>query len=80
MLYDPSMQKEMIDALKEKEVAIIGNIARVLRTGYTPDKNNYTYKLAWNGMLIDAFENIFLFDKEDQESLERLYYKVMSLI
>lgn len=80
MLYDPSMQREMVAALKQKEVSIVENIVRALKTGYPASQNNYIYKLAWNGMLLDAYENIFVFNKDDQDHLESLYYKVISLL
>lgn len=80
MIYNnQDLQESMIAALKNKEMAIVNKIVQAVETGYSADKNNRINILSWTSILIDTYENINVYTEEEQDKIDRLYNKVMSL-
>ena len=68
----------MLDVLEERMLSIANCIQELFDKGYIPNKNKMTI-LDWSSILINAYENIDIFSKEQQEDLDILYNKVMKL-
>ena len=78
MLYDDELSSTMLDVLENRTSGIVTHIIALLDSGYVPNKNKYT-SLNWSSILIDAYENINVFSKEQQDKLDILYNKVLKL-
>ena len=78
MMYDENMRLVMLDTL-DNRVSSISNVVVLLKEqGYVPNKNKYVI-LRFVSMLIDAYDNIHIFNKERQQKLDELYNKVLTL-
>lgn len=78
MLYEPKLKQAMLDVLEERMSGIADCIVALFDEGYIPNKNKTTI-LNWSSILIDAYENVDVLTKEQQEKLDRLYNKVLKL-
>ena len=78
MLYDNDLKEVMLDTLHERVSSITNCIVVLLNEGYIPNKNKTTI-VNWSSILIDAYENIDVFSKEQQNKLDILYNKVLKL-
>ena len=78
MLYEPNLKQTMLDVLEERMSGIADCITVLMDNGYIPNKNKMTI-LNWSAILIDAYENVDVLDKEQQRSLDNLYNKVLKL-
>lgn len=78
MLYDNDLKEVMLDTLHERVSSITNCIVALLNEGYIPNKNKTTI-VNWSSILIDAYENIDVFSKEQQNKLDILYNKVLKL-
>ena len=78
MLYEPKLKQAMLDVLEERMSGIADCIVALFDEGYIPNKNKTTI-LNWSSILIDAYENVDVLSKEQQEKLDRLYNKVLKL-
>ncbi len=79
MLYDnDDLKQVMLDTLHERVSSITHCIVELLNEGYIPNKNKTTI-VNWSSILIDAYENIDVFSKEQQNKLDILYNKVLKL-
>ena len=78
MLYEPNLKQAMLDVLEERMSGIADCITVLMDNGYIPNKNKMTI-LNWSAILIDAYENVDVLDKEQQRSLDNLYNKVLKL-
>lgn len=79
MLYDnDDLKQVMLDTLHERVSSITNCIVALLNEGYIPNKNKTTI-INWSSILIDAYENIDVFSKEQQNKLDILYNKVLKL-
>ena len=78
MLYDKKLKKAMLDVLDKRVSGIASSICKVAELGYTPNKKKLLV-LSWSSILIDAYENIDVFTKEQQDNLDILYNKVLKL-
>lgn len=78
MLYDNDLKEVMLDTLHERVSSITNCIVALLNEGYIPNKNKTTI-VNWSSILIDAYENIDVFNKEQQNKLDTLYNKVLKL-
>lgn len=78
MIYEESIRQQVLDALHKRVSSISGIIITLSNNGFTPNKNKLT-KLIWNSMLIDAYENINVFDEERHKKLDNLYNEVANI-
>ena len=78
MLYDEKLKKAMLDVLENRVSGIADTIQVLVNEGYAPNKNKSTI-LAWSSILIDAYENVDVLTKEQQNKLDIIYNKVLSL-
>lgn len=78
MLYDESLQATIVDTLNNRVSTIVDCIIALLREGYLPNKNKITV-LDWGSIMIHAFQNIEVFNEEQQNNLENLFNKIIRL-
>ena len=78
MLYDDKLKQTMVDILNDRVSAIADTIQVLLNEGYLPNNNKRTI-LSWSSILIDAYENIDILTKEQQNKLDVIYNKVLKL-
>ena len=78
MLYEPNLKEVMLAVLKNRTAGIADCITALLNEGYIPNKNKYTV-LDWTSIMIDAYENVDILSKEQQNKLDRLYNKILKL-
>lgn len=78
MLYEPNLKEAMLDILEERMSGIANCITVLFEQGYIPNKNKYTI-LDFTSILIDAYENVDVLTKEQQEKLDRVYNIVLKL-
>lgn len=78
MLYEPALKDTMLDVLENRMSGIADCIQVLFANGYIPNKNKMTI-LNWTAILINAYENVDVLTKEQQERLDIIYNKVLSL-
>lgn len=78
MLYEPKLKQAMLDVLEERRSGIADCIQILFDNGYIPNKNKMTI-LNWSAILIDAYENVDVLSKEQQDKLDNLYNRVLKL-
>ena len=78
MLYEPKLKQAMLDVLEERMSGIADCIQILFDNGYIPNKNKMTI-LNWTAILIDAYENVDVLSKEQQDKLDNLYNRVLKL-
>lgn len=78
MLYENKITDTMLDVLQDRMSGIADCIQLLIKEGYLPNKNK-TIILNWSSILLDAYENIDVFSKEQQKKLDILYNKVLKL-
>lgn len=78
MLYEESLKNTMLDVLKDRISGIADSIQILFSEGYIPNKNKNTI-LNWSSILIDAYENVDVLTKEQQDKLDIIYNKVLKL-
>ena len=78
MLYEPKLKQAMLDVLENRMSGIADCIQILFDNGYIPNKNKMTI-LNWSAILIDAYENVDVLSKEQQNKLDNLYNRVLKL-
>lgn len=78
MLYEPKLKQVMLDVLENRMSGIADCIQILFDNGYIPNKNKMTI-LNWSAILIDAYENVDVLSKEQQDKLDNLYNRVLKL-
>ena len=78
MLYESSLKQAVLDTLEDRVSSIADCIVVLLNEGYVPNKNKITI-LDWSSILIDAYENIDVLSKEQQDAIDRIYNTVIQL-
>lgn len=78
MLYENKITDTMLDVLQDRMSGIADCIQLLMKEGYLPNKNK-TIIFNWSSILLDAYENIDVFSKEQQKKLDILYNKVLKL-
>lgn len=78
MLYEPKLNQAMLAILQDRVAGIANCINALIQEGYVPNKNKYTI-FNWSSILIDAYENIDVFTKEQQDKLDLLYNKILKM-
>lgn len=77
-MYNDEIQNTIISDLEEKVISIVETNLALLSQGYLVNRLKYV-KLEWSSILIHSFENIDIFNDEQQNKIEQIYNKVMSL-
>jgi hypothetical protein len=78
MLYDENLKQAMLDILEQRVSGIADSINTLVGEGYIPNKNKINV-LNWACILIHAYENIDIFSKEQQATLDTIYNTVIKL-
>ena len=78
MLYDEKLRKAMLDILEDRVSSIARCVVALIDEGYEPNKNK-SIILDWSSILIDAYENIDILTKEQQQKIDIIYNKVLKL-
>ena len=78
MLYESNIKDAMLDVLENRMSGIADCIQVLFDNGYIPNKNKMTI-LNWTAILINAYENVEVMTKEQQNKLDNIYNKVISL-
>ena len=78
MLYKDSLKEEILATLEKRVVSISDCIVALVNEGYVPNKNKDTI-LKWSGILIHAYQNVNILSEEQQNKLDNLFNKVISL-
>jgi sporulation protein YlmC with PRC-barrel domain len=78
MLYEGKLKEVMLDILENRVSGIADSINNLNEQGYIPNKNKRTI-LDWSIILINAYENIDIFSKEQQDNLDIIYNKVIKM-
>lgn len=78
MMYEPALKDTMLDVLQNRMSGIADCITVLFENGYVPNKNKITI-LNWSAILIDAYENVEVLSKEQQDKLDVIYNKVLGL-
>lgn len=76
MLYNGEIKTVVLNALENRVLSITGVICNLLDNGYILNKSKFQ-KVQVYFMLIEAFKNIDVLDKERQAKLENIYNKVI---
>lgn len=78
MLYNKDIRKQITDTLENRVSVIVDYNIALAEQGMLISKDN-SANLSATLMLIDAFENIDVFNYEQQNNLENLYNKIISV-
>ena len=78
MLYNKDIRKQITDTLENRVSVIVDYNIALAEQGMLASKDN-SANLSATLMLIDAFENIDVFSYEQQNNLENLYNKIISI-
>lgn len=78
MLYEKNLKQSMLDVLFLRTSSIADCIQALFEEGYSPNKKKKTI-LSWTSILIDAYENIDVLSKEQQNNLDRIFNTVLKL-
>ena len=77
-MYNDSIKKGITDNLENK-IMNIANISVILASqGYLVNRNK-SIKLDWSSIVLHAFDNIDVFNEEQQTKLETIYNKLSNL-
>lgn len=76
MMYESYLNKTMLDILENRMSGIADFITVLINKGYIPNKNKIT-ALTWIPILIDAYENIDLFNENQINKLDKLYNEII---
>ena len=77
-MYNDVIKKNILDDLESKTMSIVNTSIALASQGYLVNKSKYI-RLDWSSLLLHAFENIDIFNKEQQNNIERLYNKVSNI-
>lgn len=77
MLYEESLKVAVLDSLEDRRSSTADVIIALIEQGYNPN-NKKNVVLQWSSILIDAYENIDLFDRAQQNKLDTLVNKVLT--
>ena len=76
MMYESYLNKTMLDVLENRMSGIADFITVLIDKGYVPNKNKIIV-LTWTPILIDAYENIDLFNENQINKLDKLYNEII---
>lgn len=78
MLYEENIKSAVLDTLENRVSGIADCIVALIEEGYIPNKVKSVI-LDWSSILIDAYENIDVLTKEQQNNIDRIYNTVIKL-
>ena len=78
MMYEANLKQTMLDVLENRMSGIADCIQVLFENGYIPNKNKMII-LNWTPILINAYENVEVMTKEQQNKLDNIYNKIISL-
>ena len=78
MLYDETLKRAVLDVLDNRVSGIASTMVALSDLGYSPNKLKNTI-LSWSLILKDAYENVDILTKEQQDKLDRIYNKVIKM-
>lgn len=77
-MYNDKIRNTAINDLKSKVIDMANISIALTSQGYFVNKSKYI-KLDWSSVLIHAFENIDILNKEQQHNVELLYNKLSTI-
>lgn len=77
-MYNDEVRKTIINDLESKVISIVNTSIALASQGYLVNKSKYI-RLDWSSLLIHAFDNIKVFNPEQQHKIEHLYNKINSI-
>ena len=77
-MYNDELRKNIITDLESKEFSIVNTAVVLASQGYVVNKTKYI-KLDWASIILNAFENINVFNEKQQHKIELLYNKLSKL-
>ena len=77
-MYNDKLRKTIITDLESKELSIVNTAVVLASQGYVVNRIKYI-KLDWTSIILNAFENINVFSKEQQHKIELIYNKISTL-
>lgn len=77
-MYDDKIANNIIDNLESKTISIVNTSLVLASQGYLINKSKYI-RLDWSSVLLHAFENIHILNKEQQHNIELLYNKLSTI-
>ena len=77
-MYDDEIRETAIDDLENKIIDIVNVSIALINQGYVVNKSKRV-RLDWSSVLLNAFENIHIFNKDQQHKVERLYNKLSTI-
>lgn len=77
MLYKEELKEAVLDSLEARRSSTADVVLTLINQGYNPNKSKNVI-LQWSSILIDAYENIDLFSREQQNKLEIIVNKILT--
>lgn len=77
-MYNDELRKNIITDLERKELNIVNAAVVLASQGYVVNRAKYI-KLNFASIILNAFENINVFSKEQQHKIELIYNKLSTL-
>lgn len=77
-MYDDVIKNKTINNLEQKVTSIANTIVSLTAQGYVINSKK-RIKLDWSSVLLHAFENINILNKEQQKNIENLYNKLFTI-
>ena len=77
-MYDDVIKQNITDDLESKVISIVNTSIALASQGYLVNKSKIT-RLNWSSLLIHAFENIDVLNREQQHKIELLYNKISTI-
>lgn len=77
-MYNDELRKNIITDLESKELSIVNTTVVLASQGYVVNQSKYI-KLNFASIILNAFENINVFSKEQQHKIELIYNKFSTL-
>ena len=77
-MYNDDLRKSIITDLESKELSVVNTVVVLASQGYVINQAKHI-KLDLASIILNAFENINVFSKEQQHKIELLYNKFSML-
>lgn len=74
-MYNDDISNTIIDDLESKTISIVNTAVSLASQGYLINKRKYI-RLDWTSVILHAFENINILNKEQQKKVELIYNKL----
>lgn len=77
-MYDDEIKNIILDDLENKVIDISNTFVTLNSQGYFVNRHKYI-ELYWSNLLIHAFKNIHILNKNQQHKIELIYNKITAL-